>query len=236
MHRHPNRFQPFGQQLTTPPRRPSSCRPQHIVVIASSAGGLSALNEVLPMLPRSLNAAIVIAQHRGMEYPELLPTLLAAGTALLVKNAEAGEALLAGRVYVGPPGKHIAVTAARSIALFSAPPVRFVRPCADLLFQSAAEVFGPRAIALVLSGNGNDGAFGTRAIRAAGGTTIAQDERSSTYPSMPTAAVDLGCVDLVLPAASIGFAIEVLCGGARSPQVEPHQRGTTGPNASQSLS
>src|SRR5262249_41185954 len=107
------------------------------------------------------------------------------------------------------PGLHLLI-AGRHVTALSGDPIRFVRPSADVLFRSLAETSGRRGIGVVLSGCGQDGAFGSRALRERGGFVIAQDDATSAFPFMPQAARDLGFVDMVLPVRHIGFAITEL--------------------------
>jgi two-component system chemotaxis response regulator CheB len=113
-------------------------------------------------------------------------------------------------IYVVPPGAHLRVTGLR-LELLHSPPIRFLRPNLDLLFQSVAEAFGPRAIGVVLSGMGHDGTEGLRAIKAAGGTIIAELPATAEFPEMPKAAVETGIVDWILSSDTIGKKLVELC-------------------------
>jgi chemotaxis response regulator CheB len=99
----------------------------------------------------------------------------------------------------------------RRLELLYLPPIHFLRPHLDLLFQSVAEAFGPRAVGVVLSGMGHDGAEGLKAIKAAGGTTIAEDPQTAEFPEMPKTAIQTGLVDLVLSSDTIGEKLVELC-------------------------
>src|SRR5688500_18620516 len=111
-----------------------------LVVIATSAGGLSALGRVLAALPVDFPAAIAVVQHRGLQHPELLPELLGKWTVLPVRHARSGEMLLPGVVYVCPPGMHMTVE--HCVRLVEAPRINAVRPSADLMLRSAARNYG----------------------------------------------------------------------------------------------
>jgi len=201
-------------EIDKPPSGPGSlgwARPitgQSLVVIAASAGGLHALMSVLSSLPADFPAAIMVVQHRGAQYPDLLPTLLGGCTSLKVRHAQDGDQLEPGTVYICPPGVHM--TTEPCVRLVEGPRLNFVRPSADLLFRSVACAYGDRAIGVVLSGNGSDGAAGCLAIAEAGGTVLAQDPAGSAYPRMPAAAIKLGGVNLVLPLEEIGGVLHRL--------------------------
>lgn len=130
-------------------------------------------------------------------------------TPLTVAVAQDGEPLRAGTVTFAPAGQHLLVGPGGRCYLSGSPPLRFVRPSADLLFASAAATCGARSIGVVLTGGGADGAIGAKLIHQAGGVVIAQDPASASaaHPSMPHAAITTGCVDLVLPLAKIPKAL-----------------------------
>jgi two-component system, chemotaxis family, protein-glutamate methylesterase/glutaminase len=196
-------FQPWAEPAAS----------ERLVVIATSAGGLHALFQVLGSLPADFPAAIAIVQHRSDQHPSLLPALLEKRTALRVRHAGDGNLLEAGTVYICPPGMHMA--AEHCIRLVKAPRLNYVRPSADMMFRSAAHAYGDRAIGVVLSGNGVDGAVGCCAITEAGGTVVVQDPMSAAYPGMPAAAVESGRADMVLPLEEIGEALQRLVTASR---------------------
>jgi two-component system, chemotaxis family, protein-glutamate methylesterase/glutaminase len=137
--------------------------------------------------------------------------ILAKRTALPVKEAAQGERARAGHVYIAPPNRHLLVNAAGRLELTQTELVHFVRPSADLLFESAAAAYGERAIAVVLSGTGHDGSMGVKAIKKTGGTVIVQDARDAEFGGMPAAALATGMVDFVLPLDEIAPALQKLC-------------------------
>jgi len=192
-------------------RAPDEATPAvfHLVVIGASAGGLPALTTILARLPRDFPLPIAIVQHVDPNHDSLLPDILRRRTALTVKAAEDGDVVTAGVVYVAPPGCYLEVGDGGTVALTHGVPVRFLRPSADRLFESAARALGP-IIGVVLTGTGSDGTGGARAIRAAGGLVIAQDEASSAFFGMPHAAIDAGVVDRVLPLVDIAGALQEL--------------------------
>ncbi|HLH68563.1 MAG TPA: chemotaxis protein CheB [Candidatus Dormibacteraeota bacterium] len=185
-----------------------------LVAMAASAGGLQALGTVLSSLPSRLPAAIVVVQHLDPRHRSRMAEILAKRTALHVAEAVEGEQLRPGQVRIAPPDRHLLVNPDGSLTLSQSELVHFVRPSADLLFESAAAAFGKRVIAVVLTGTGSDGAMGVTAVKKMGGTVIAQDEASADFFGMPGAAIKVGAVDLVLPLAEIPSAIVALATGS----------------------
>ncbi len=184
-----------------------------VVGVATSAGGLAALTQILKQLPASFPAAIAIVQHLSPDTPSLLAQILSRSCALKVKQAESGELLRAGTVYIAPPDHHLLIQADGTLALSQTAPVNFTRPAADLLFESMAMSFHKRAIAVVLTGMGQDGAKGIQAIKQAGGMTVAQSVATAQFPSMPLAAIRTHAVDLVLPLEQIPLRLTELVMG-----------------------
>lgn len=170
-----------------------------VVAVAASAGGLGALRKLLGALPADFPAAVAITQHLDPHHPSHLAAILARSTPLVVKQAAAGDVLRPGSVFIAPPDSHLLIEAGGRVALTQTARVHMVRPSADRLFESLAASYGPRAVAVVLTGSGADGEGGVRAVRRRGGTVIAQDPATAEHAGMPTAAVRTGCVDEVLP-------------------------------------
>ena len=181
-----------------------------IVAFASSAGGLSALSEVLSALPETFPASIAVVQHLDPRHRSLMAKILSGRTALSVKEAEEGDRLQPGRVYVAPPDRHLLINPGGTISLTQSEMVHFVRPSADLLFESVAASYKDRVIAVVLTGSGSDGKMGVTAIKKMGGTVIAQDEATSEFFGMPGSAIQSGNVDFVLPLSEIPSALVTL--------------------------
>ena len=181
-----------------------------LVALASSAGGLSALSEVLSALPEEFPAAIAVVQHLDPRHRSLMAKILSGRTELSVKEAEEGDRLRHGTVYVAPPDKHLLINPGGTISLTQSEMVHFVRPSADLLFESVAASYKDRAIAVVLTGSGSDGKMGVQAIKKMGGTVIAQDEATSEFFGMPGSAIQSGSVDFVLPLREIAPALVTL--------------------------
>ena len=182
----------------------------HIVALAASAGGLAALAAVLSGLPDDFPAALVIVQHLDPRHRSLMADILSRRTKLKVKQAAEGDRLSPGIAYIAPPDRHLLVNPDGSLSLSQSELVHFVRPSADLLFESVAASYKGHAIAVVLTGNGSDGAMGVQAIKKMGGTVIVQDEKSSQFSGMPSAAIRTGQSDFILPLGEIAAALTTL--------------------------
>jgi two-component system chemotaxis response regulator CheB len=181
-----------------------------VVAIAASAGGLQALGALLSDISADLPAAIVVVQHLDPRHRSMMAEILAKRTPLVVAEARDGEVLRPGHVRIAPPDRHLLINPDGTLSLSQSELVHFLRPSADLMFESAAAVFGKRVIAVVLTGTGSDGAMGVTAVKKMGGIVIAQDEASSDFFGMPGAAIRTGAVDMVLPLAEIPAAITAL--------------------------
>ncbi|MFP5355120.1 MAG: chemotaxis protein CheB, partial [Gemmatimonadota bacterium] len=183
--------------------------PSHLVVIAASTGGPRALAEIVPaLIPET--AAVVVAQHMPSGFTESLARRLDALAVVPVREARHDEPLLAGRIYVAPGGVHTTIVGpadAPRLRVCAGPPVHGVAPAADPLFESAADVFGHRTIAAVLTGMGHDGATGARRVREAGGHVVVQDESTCIVFGMPHAAIQAGGADEMAPLSEIAVAI-----------------------------
>jgi len=142
--------------------------------------------------------------------------LLSRQTRLAIAQADEGDCIRPGAVFIAPPDRHMLVNTDGTLALARTELVHFVRPSADLLFESVAASFRDRAIAVILTGTGSDGSGGLKAVKRMGGTVIAQDEGSSEFFGMPRAAIGTGQVDFVLPLNEIGPALTrlIVRGGA----------------------
>ena len=197
----------------TVPKKTSGAA-NRVVVIAASTGGPRALGEIVPHLPDTLGAAVLIVQHMPREFTRSLSHRLDLMSPLPVAEAVDQEALLENHVYLAPGGFHMTLTGqagAATIALDTSPTIWGVRPAADPLFASAADAFGANAIGVVLTGMGRDGAEGLRRIRAAGGKSVIQDRDSSIIYGMPQAAMEAAGADRVAAARDIARAIRDLC-------------------------
>jgi two-component system chemotaxis response regulator CheB len=181
-----------------------------VVAIAASTGGLKAISEVLSALPSDFPAAITVVQHLSCEYRSYMAEILSQRTALPVKQAEEGDRLRPGNVYIALSGRHLLVNPNGTLSLSDTPKVNFVRPAADNLFVSLASSFKSKAIAVVLTGKKSDGLLGVVAIKNHGGIVIAQDEATSEHFGMPKSAIDTGKVDFILPLQAIASTLSEL--------------------------
>jgi two-component system chemotaxis response regulator CheB len=182
----------------------------------ASAGGVTALGEILSALPGHFPAALVVVQHLWPKAKSHLAEFLGRRTELRVKQAEEGDRLHAGRVFIAPPDKHVVVNPDGTLSLCQTGRVRRVRPSGDVLFASMAVNCKERAVAVVLTGYDDDGATGAKLVKVMGGMVIAQDETSSEHFDMPRAAIATGAVDYVLPldqiATFLGYLAHEGCG------------------------
>lgn len=177
-----------------------------LVVIGASLGGPRALATLLKGLPPDFAAPVLIVQHIADGFTAGLASWLASECRLDVREARDGEPLRAGRVLLAPGGRHL-VVGEGAAQLSDAAPVDTFKPSVTPLFLSAAHTYGARCCGVILTGMGRDGADGLRAIRAAGGPTVAQDEATSAVFGMPKAAIELGAVERVLPIDEIPRAL-----------------------------
>lgn len=184
--------------------------PFEIVAMAASAGGLQALSEVLSALPADFRAPIILVQHLDRRHRSLMAEILGRRTPLKVREACDGDRIAAGGVWIAPPDHHVLINSDHSLSLSQTELVHFVRPSADLMFESMAAAYRDRAIAVILTGTGSDGEMGIRAVKSTGGTVIAQDEATSEFFGMPGAAIKTGCVDFILPLNEIAPALITL--------------------------
>lgn len=181
-----------------------------VVAMASSAGGLNALSNVLSGLREDFRAPILIVQHLDPRHQSLMASILNRRTTLVVQEAKEGDSLRPGVVYIAPPDRHLLVNSDGTLSLAQTELVHFVRPSADLLFESVAASYKEKAIAIVLTGSGSDGSMGVRAIKKMGGTVIVQDQATAEFSGMPVAAIGTGCADFILPLDEIPSALEAL--------------------------
>jgi two-component system, chemotaxis family, protein-glutamate methylesterase/glutaminase len=200
--------------------RPFAAMPPRALLVGSSTGGPQALTAVFEKLTAAIDRApVLITQHMPRTFTAVLAEHLQRISGRGAHEAEDGEAVLAGGIYLAPGGRHMRVVRNGKlvkIALGDDPPINFCRPSVDALFSSAAAVWGANVLALVLTGMGADGSGGAADIVAAGGSVIAQDESSSVVWGMPRAVAQAGLCSAVLPLEQIPPKILRLISGARS--------------------
>jgi two-component system chemotaxis response regulator CheB len=197
----------------------SNVKPR-IVAIGSSTGGPQALQQVLSEIGTAIrDVPVVVTQHMPPTFTAILAEHLAKAAMRPAKEAEDGEVLKPGHIYVAPGGKHMVLKkdGGQPVAcLEDGPPINFCKPAVDPLFDSVAKVYGSATLAIVLTGMGHDGANGVRTISAGGGSIIAQDEATSVVWGMPGAAAHTGLCSDILPISRIGpKVVGLLSGGLR---------------------
>lgn len=180
------------------------------IVIGASAGGVDALMTLLPALPAGLAAAVLVVLHLPRDRASLLVDIFRPRCALRVVEAQDKERVAAGTVYFAPPDYHLLLDAGPRLALSVDAPVHYSRPAIDVLFQSAADLYGPRLLGMVLTGGNQDGAEGLAAVRAAGGLTAVQDPADAQMPLMPECALAIGPADFVLPLRQLATLLGTL--------------------------
>ena len=186
-----------------------------IVALASSTGGPAVLHHLLTALPADFPAPILVVQHMTAGFTAGLVAHLKGSSPLRVKMAEAGDRLAPRTVYLAPEGRHLGVADRTMVSLSSAPPVSGFRPSATVLFESVARAFGAATVAAILTGMGEDGVAGLRAVKQAGGRVVAQDKETSVVFGMPGAAIAAGLADRVLPLGGLAAELVTLvCGGS----------------------
>jgi len=182
----------------------------HVVAIGASTGGPQVLHTILSGLRSDCGVPVLIVQHIAPKFVAGFVEWLSGSAHFPVSIASAGEALLPGHGYVAPDGFHLGVGGGPRIALSESPYENGVRPSADHLFHSVAEVFGPHAVGVLLTGMGKDGAVGLAELKRKGAITVVQDEASSVIFGMPGEAVKLGAASHVLPPEGIATLLAVM--------------------------
>jgi two-component system, chemotaxis family, protein-glutamate methylesterase/glutaminase len=191
-----------------PKNAPSS---ERVIAIGSSTGGPVALRYILSCMPATLPAPIVIAQHMPKAFTESFAERLDKKTRITIKEAEEGDILKDAHAYIAPGDRHMRIFSNErrklEVAFEEGGRIKGGRPSVDLLLTSTAEAAGNKAIGIILTGMGSDGARGIKKIKEVGGFTIAQDEETSLVWSMPHSAIKLGAVDKVLSLQNIPAAL-----------------------------
>ncbi len=174
----------------------------NLILIGSSTGGLTVLEELLPRLP-VLNAAIIIVQHITPQVDQSFVTSLARVSKMPVSLAKEAATVQPGRVYLAPGGVHLTLIRNSVVHLYDGEKVNSVRPSIDVAMKSVSAPFGIRVAGIILTGMGSDGAAGITHIKQLGGITIAQDQKTSVIYGMPKAAAETGRIDFILPTERI---------------------------------
>jgi two-component system, chemotaxis family, protein-glutamate methylesterase/glutaminase len=194
-----------------------AARRYEAVVIGASAGGIAALRTLLGGLDPSLTVPILLVQHTATDDVRALCELFDAASALPVVEAEARQPVVGGCVYLAPPGYHLLVERGPRLALSVDDKVCHVRPSADVLFVSAADIWRRGLIGVILTGSNDDGAVGMQAVRSRRGLSVVQDPLEAEMREMPDAALQRAGADHVLPVARIAPLLNRLCGASNAP-------------------
>jgi chemotaxis response regulator CheB len=199
-------------------RPPIASPASWLVGVAASSGGLHALHHVLGALPAAFPGAIAVVQHRQAGSERMLGDLLSRWTSLRIRDAEERDVLVQSTVFIAPADRHMRITLDRTVALARGAPIHHVRSSADPLFISGALAYGPRFIAVVLTGGDGDGSDGVRHVRLRHGTVIAQDPATASNDEMPRHAIATGVVDFIIPLDDIAGVLERLVSVSALPE------------------
>jgi two-component system, chemotaxis family, protein-glutamate methylesterase/glutaminase len=207
--------------ITMPPSKPKEHgrvgmphNPSRVIAIGVSTGGPNALQYVFSQLPHDFPGCLVVVQHMPEGFTEMFARRLDESSAIEVKEAQSGDLLLAGRALICPGNRHIKVRRMEhgNIAiLVDQPRVNGHRPSADVLFQSVAQEFGKNAVAVLMTGMGEDGVAGMSAVLSAGGSTIAQSPESCVVDSMPRTAIERGFAQRVVNLPNLASILQTKC-------------------------
>lgn len=174
------------------------------IVMGASAGGMNALEHIVPRLPPEFSLPVIVVNHLLCGSDDFLATHLNALSQVEVTEARHGQVIRPATVYIAPAGYHLLVEENHSLSLSVDRPVNFSIPSIDVLFESASEAYEDTLIAVMLTGGSSDGAEGIKAIKACGGLAVVQDPSSAEVPLMPQSAIDSCQVDHILPLEDIG--------------------------------
>jgi len=186
------------------------------VVIGASAGGVQALSALSAALPADLRVPCFVVIHLPRESPSLLPEIFSAHCKRPVGEAQDKEPVQAGTVYIAPPDYHLLLDRGPTLALSTDELVHYSRPSIDVLFESAADVYGKGLLGIILTGWNQDGADGLQAVHRAGGLTIVQNPDTAEAPVMPQAALARTAVDYILNLEEIAALLAALPAGKRA--------------------
>ena len=174
------------------------------IVMGVSAGGFQALTILLPCLPKNFSLPVLIVQHTIPNADDFFPGYLSQKAHVPVRHAVDKEPVMPGIVYLAPPDYHLMVEYDRTLPLSVDDPVNFARPSIDVLFETAAAVYGPHLVGVILTGASADGSLGLKAVKDAGGLAIVQHPRTAEVDFMPKSAIRTVEVDAILPLKAIG--------------------------------
>lgn len=207
----------------SPRAQKASQRPTRVVAVGVSTGGPNALQYLFSQLPEDFPGCLLVVQHMPEGFTEMFARRLDECSPIEVREAQSGDLLVAGRALICPGNRHLK---ARRLpqgdiaVLADLPRVNGHRPSVDVLFHSVAKEFGHQAIAVQMTGMGDDGAEGMGAVKAAGGITLAQSLDTCVVDGMPRAAIDRGYVNRVIPLPTLASVLQANCAAER-PQAEP---------------
>ena len=198
----------LGARITAAHPVPGLVGPK-VVVVGVSTGGPAALGRFLPRFPAETSLSLIVVQHLPAGFTAALAERLDGMCAIRVREAAAGDRVEHGLALIAPGDHHLELSPDGSVRIIDGPEVNGVRPSVDVTMRSAAHVFGRRCVGVVMTGMGRDGCDGMKAIKAAGGATLVQDEHSSVIYGMPRACVEAGVVDKVVPLDNLADAVRV---------------------------
>ena len=190
----------------------AAARAIEAVVIGASAGGFEALLAVLRGLPPTYSMSLVAVLHLPENHESRLPELFGYRLELTVREARDKDALAPGVLYFAPAGYHLLVETDRTFSLSCEDRVSYARPSIDVLFETAADAYGPSLAGILLTGANYDGAAGLAGMKVAGALTVVQDPATAEVPTMPEAAIRRMAPDLILPLAEIHSLLQRLGG------------------------
>lgn len=185
------------------------------VVVGASAGGVEALSVLLPVLSAQGGLAVFVVLHLPRDRRSLLSSIFSRECRVPVLEAEDKQPVVPGTVYFAPPDYHLLIETGPALALSVDDPVNYSRPSIDVLFESAADVYRERLMAIVLTGANQDGSRGLAAVQAAGGVTVVQDPATAQSSSMPRAALERVAADFVLNLEQIAALLASLHDGGK---------------------
>ncbi len=179
-----------------------------LIVIGGSAGGIKAITEVLKPLPKDFPVPIVIVLHRLKNVPSTLQSVIQYHTLLLVKEADEKETIKPRCAYIAPANYHLLIEKDKTFALDYSEVVKYSRPSIDITFECVANVYGNKALGILLTGANSDGASGLLLMKLKGAKCYAQDPKSAEVSTMPQSAIDIGATDELIALNRIGLLLK----------------------------